>query len=94
MLPVNPNKPQIDEATEKIFSREFKTPCYISFYVGYDGQGGALRETMYSERNHMDKILHRQADKKAKELGAKSWAVFKHWGVTSNVWYPNEDENI
>ena len=82
---------QPEQVDENIRGRYFYEPCYVTFYVGYDCQGGALRETMYSERNHMDKVLHRQADIKAKELGAKSWMVFKAWGVPNNVWYPDEE---
>ena len=75
------------DANENMFGREMKTPCYISFYTA---KGAALRETMYSERNHMDAWLHRAANKKAKELGAHHWAIFKHW-VGFDVHYTQDE---
>lgn len=64
------------DTTEEITSKYFRKPCYITFYTK---EGSELRETMFSHRDHMDTILHRQANKKAKEIGADHWAVFKHW---------------
>jgi hypothetical protein len=77
---------------EEIMGREWKTPCYISFYAKEDAQGGALRYTMYSERNHMDQILHNKANKKAKDLGARSWQIFKAWSMPNNIYYPEDDD--
>jgi hypothetical protein len=75
------------DTTEEMMSKYFNEPCYITFY---NAKGWALRETMFSERNHMDNILHRQATKKAKELGADHWAIFKHW-TTFNVYYTEQE---
>lgn len=78
--------PQRD-TTEEMMSKYFHEPCYITFYTK---EGYALRETMYSERDHMDKVLHRKANKKAKELGADHWAVFKHW-TSFDVQYTRQE---
>lgn len=76
------------DADENMFGREMKTPCYVTFYTA---QGWALRETMVSfTMNHMDKRLHNQINKKAKELGAHHWAIFKHW-VGFDVPYTREE---
>lgn len=80
-------QPEPKDTTEEMMSKYWSEPCYITFYTA---TGFALRETMYSERNHMDKILHRQANKKAKELGAHHWAVFKHW-TGFDVHYTREE---
>lgn len=77
-----------DEANEAMFSKFWNEPCYISFY---SADGHPFRETMYSERNHMDNILHRQANKMAKKLGADHWAVFKHWS-TFYTQYTREEQ--
>lgn len=76
------------DADENMFGREMKTPCYVTFYTA---QGYAIRETMVSfTMNHMDGRLHAQINRKAKELGAHHWAIFKHW-ISQDVPY-TEDE--
>lgn len=53
-----------------------KEEVYISFYPRKaDGElGGALREVY---KTVWDKNLEKRCDKKAIQLGAKSWAIFK-----------------
>lgn len=80
-------KPLITD-DEKLFAREWKTPCYVTFYTA---TGYAIRETMVSTTmNHMDGRLHAQINRKAKELGAHHWAIFKHW-VGFDVHYTEEE---
>jgi len=67
-----------------------KEPNYISFYTLHDGQGAPLRQTLFSRRHHIDKILYNQANKMAKELGAKSWLCFKAWGMPTNIYYDED----
>lgn len=70
---------QFDEAAdERAFGREAHTPCYVTFY---NAAGYALRETMQTngKLHHMDGRLHAQINRKAKQLGAHHWAIFKHW---------------
>lgn len=78
----------MSEVDEKIMSREWKTPCYITFYTE---QGFALRESMVSQLNHMDGRLHRQCERKGRELGAHHYAIFKHW-VGFDIHYPEQEE--
>jgi hypothetical protein len=76
-----------NQLEENLMSRYFYAPCYIVFY---SKNNWAFRETMFSTRNHMDTILHRQANKKAKEIGADYWVVFKHW-TTFEVQYTRQE---
>lgn len=70
------------------------TGCYVSFYTGYDGQGGVLRETFYrSFWDHNDNRLHAMATRRAKDLGACSWVVFKPVGVAHNVDYGRDEDS-
>lgn len=73
---------------EQVFGREFKTPCYVTFYTA---AGFALRESMVSTTmNHMDRRLHAQINRKAKQLGAHHWAIFKAW-VQFDVPYTRDE---
>jgi hypothetical protein len=80
----------MSKVDEEIMGREWKTPCYIAFYTK---EGYALREQMTSKLNHMDGRLHRQCERKARELGAASYAIFKHW-VSFEVPEVQEDDSF
>lgn len=76
------------DANENMLCREMKTPCYITFYTA---KGFAIRETMVSHTmNHLDRRLHHQINRRAKELGAHHWAIFKHW-YGENVPYTQDE---
>lgn len=55
-----------------------KHTIYISFYAAPDGQGGAFREQLISHHfPPMHGWLIRMAERKARELGAKSFVMFQ-----------------
>lgn len=70
-----------------LFDRTMEAPCFISFYTGHDGTGGALRQSLIVPGHHMDKKVERKANKMARELGACSWLVFKPISMPENVYY-------
>ena len=78
-------------SNDKWLTEKNKEPNYISFYTLPDGQGAPLRQTLFSKRHHMDKVLYNQANKLARELHAKSWICFKAWGMPANIYY-DEDQ--
>lgn len=71
-----------------------RTGCYVSFYTGYNGQGAVLRETFFrSHWDHNDGRLYQMAMRRAKNLGACSWVVFKPIGVPHNVDYGRDEDS-
>lgn len=70
-----------------------ESKTYVSFYTGYNATGGALREHYISERGHWDGIMQREAEKKAKRLGACSFMTFKPIAVPVNVIYGRDEQS-
>lgn len=66
--------------------------CFVSFYTGNNGNGGALRQTLRVHGTHWDSKVERKANKMARELGACSWWVFKPIGMPTNVYYGEHGE--
>ena len=82
------------EDKAKLFDLINEKPCFISFFTGENGNGYALREVLRIEGRHYDKKVERAAEKKARQLGANSWIVFKPIGTPTSVYYEGEDARL
>lgn len=79
------------EDSANMFKSIIDSPTYVSFYTGWNGSGGVLKERYFSKRKHYDSILEREAIKKGKKLGASSFVCFKSIGVPVNLSYRGYD---
>lgn len=79
-----------------LFDNIMNAPCYISFYSGHHGQGGAFRRHLVVPGKHYDKSVERKATNMARKLGACSFLVFKPIGMPVNIYYGNlgEDDRL